>query len=366
METKKSHFFLIDSFRGLASLWIVAFHILPGYLPEISWLHTFISFGRIGTDFFFVASGYVSAIACYKIISTDDKQSFALKRLKTIYSIYLYSLVLALIIIPSCMGIVSFLKTGILIFDINFPSLRDLFLYLSLLKVFTNETWALNNAFVEINGVYWFIAIITQIYLFLGIALKFKSKFYFIVSITFLFSLLCLFGDIKKYVPIGLFLPYFSNFFIGMLLYFFIKNRHENISKQSQVLLVCLLVALFSLIIYFHTNGITGNFYRFLSALTVSLVLYLMYPIDNLIRNSLLGRFTSFLGSISYSTYLNHIIFWPFMYMFVSNLIPLPLSISAPFFLIPLVMMCCYLSHVVFVNPGLSGCVKRIKLFNSK
>lgn len=366
MDDAEERFFLVDSFRGLASLWIVAFHLLPSYLPEVSWIYSFISFGRICSDFFFVASGYVTAISCYKIISTDNKQSFALKRLKKIYSIYFYSLLLALVIIPFLMGVISYLKTQTLIFDFKLLSVGDLFLYLSLLKIFTNESWSLNSAFVDVNGVYWFIAIIVQIYVFLGVALKFKSKFYLIISTTFLLSLLCLFEGFKSNIPTGLFLPYFSKFFIGMLLYFFIRKRPVYKSYIAQALMLFVLVALFSLIIFLYTHGAKGDFYRFLSAIAVSFLLYFMYPLDKIIRKSLFGQFTSFLGSISYSTYLNHVLFWPFMYMFVSNLIPLPLSISAPLVLMPSVVICCYISHVLLVKPGVFGVLKKIKTLGKK
>jgi peptidoglycan/LPS O-acetylase OafA/YrhL len=243
MDKAKTHFFLIDSFRGIASVWILALHILPNYLPDINWLLSFIEFGRIGTDFFFVTSGYVSAIACHKILSSKSKTGFALKRLKKIYSIYLFSLLLALIIVPLLMGCISFLKSK----ELNLPTINDLFLYISLAKVFTSETWALNKAFIEINGVYWFIAVMVQIYLLLGIALKFKSKFYYIILSTFLLSLLCLFEDFKNLILIGLFLPSFSKFFVGMILYFFILKRgglDNNIFTSLLVVVCCCLLLL--------------------------------------------------------------------------------------------------------------------------
>jgi len=360
MDKGNTRFFLIDSFRGIASVWILALHILPSYLPDINWLVSFIKFGRIGTDFFFVASGFVSAIACHKILSSKSNTGFALKRLKKIYSIYLYSLLLALIIVPFLMGCISFLQSKEFVVDFNLPSINDLFLYISLAKVFTSETWALNRAFAEVNGVYWFIAVMVQIYLLLGIALKFKSKFYYIILSTFLLSLMCLFEGFKNHLPIGLFLPSFSKFFIGMILYFFILKRHKFNNNIVTSLLVVACFCLFGLVISLHLNGFKGDNYRVLSALTISLLLYLMHPLDRTIKNSLFGKITLWLGSFSYSTYLNHVIFWPFMYMFVSNLIPLPLSISVPLILVPLVLICCFVAHKLFDNPGLVYYSKQI------
>ena len=360
MDKAKNHFFLIDSFRGIASVWILVFHIMPSYLPDINWLLSFINFGRIGTDFFFVASGYVSAVACHKVISSENSNGFALKRLKKIYSIYLYSLMLAFVIVPFLMGCISFLKSKELIFDFNLPTINDLLLYISLAKVFTSETWALNKAFVGVNGVYWFIAIMVQIYMLLGIALKFKKKFFGIVLSTFFLSLLCLFEDFKNLIPIGLFLPSFSKFFMGMILYFFILKRRRFNNNILTLLLAVACCCLFGLVIHLHLNGFKGDSYRLLSALTVSLLLYIMHPIDGVIKNSLFGKITFWLGSFSYSTYLNHMILWPFMYMFVSNLIPLPLSVSAPMILVPLIIICCFMAHKLFDSPGLVYYFKKV------
>ena len=115
-----------------------------------------------------MASGYVSAIACHKILNSEQQVDFTVKRLKKIYSLYFYSLLLALLLVPLLMSTISLIKTQEFIFDFSINNLSELLLYLSLAQVFTSETWALNQAFVEINGVYWFIAVMVQIYLLLG------------------------------------------------------------------------------------------------------------------------------------------------------------------------------------------------------
>ena len=96
-----------------------------------------------------------------------------------------------------------------------------------------------------------------------------------------------------------------------------------------------------------------GDGYRLLSAFTVSVLLYLMHPLDVVIKETIFGKVTLWLGGFSYSTYLNHIIFWPFSYMFVSNLSPFSLSVSAALILVPLVTICCFITHKLFDNPGL-------------
>lgn len=347
MEEKKFHFYLIDSFRGIASLWILMLHVLPGYFPNNEWINSFLNFGRIGTDFFFVASGYVSAVACNKIMHSKQ-DGFALKRIKKIYLLYLCSLILALFVVPILMGLVSFLKSKELVFNFNIPSLEELFFYLTLLKVFTCETWALNRAFVDINGVYWFIAVIVQIYIFIGISLKFKAYFRHIMWATFALSLMSLLPTIKEYIPIGLFIPSFSKFFIGMLLFHAIRKRQLLSYNKATRFIYFVFFSLVTSLVFLSLYELKGDLYRLSSALFIAVLLYLVYPIDKYIKESKAGKITRFLGRISYSTYLTHIIFWPFMYMFVSNLVPLPMYLSAPFVLVPLIIFCSYIFYKCF------------------
>ena len=158
MPQSNKHFFLLDAFRGIASVWLVAFHMLPKHYPDVDWLVSFFLFGRIGTDFFFVAAGYVSFIACVKLLKTQHDGGFARKRLSRVYSLYWVSLILGLVVVPTAVGAIYALKTSAIVIDTQIPGFQDLLLHLSLLQVFTSDTWSLNKVFLQTNGVYWFIA----------------------------------------------------------------------------------------------------------------------------------------------------------------------------------------------------------------
>lgn len=367
----KERYLLIDSIRGVASLWILCFHVLPGYVSDYDFFVSFLKFGRIGTDFFFVTSGFVSAIACNKILINNGSykagESFAIKRARKIYRVYLFSLLFAIVIVPTLMSFVSYLHNSQLTFSYVSLSFLEFLQYITLTKVFFSETWSLNKAFVGINGVYWFIAIIIQIYIFIEFALIFKGRFHLIVISAFFLSLLCLIPEIKKLIPIGFFLPKFSEFFLGMILWYLIYKKCSFEFRKVRRYMGAFMLFIFMILIYLHSKEMTGDFYRFISALFITILLFLLYPLDKRISRTRLGRTTSILGKFSYSTYLNHVVFWPFMYMFVSNLVPLPMSLSGPLVLVPLILLCCFIFYALFEYPSyLKDSLRNItKPFNS-
>jgi len=344
---KSERYLLVDSFRGIASCWILCFHILPHYIPSNGIVLSIIKFGRIGTDFFFVASGFVVALACNKIL-TVRKGDFIFKRMQGIYSLYLYSLLLAIVILPILMAFVSFLKSHQLVFEFTKLNIFEILEYVTLTKVFTAESWSLNKAFVDVNGNYWFIAIIVQIYIFISITLKFGRYFKMIIVAMFILSLLCLIPEIKGMVPIGLFIPHFSKFFFGMLLWYFIYPNSHLINKSVRTALVTFNLFIFFVILNHHRVEGVGGDIRVLYALFISILLLLLHPFDSKIANTRFGTITNAFGKMSYSMYLNHVVLWPFMYMFVSNLVPLPINIAAPFVLVPSVVISCFIFYSFF------------------
>ena len=352
----KERYLLIDTMRGIASVWILCFHVLPNYIQDNEFLSSIIEFGRIGTDFFFVASGFAAGIACNKILQSDNlfvsSKRFLTIRLKRIYTIYFFSLLVALYLVPFLMSLVSFLKSGELVFSFYHIDLLEFILYASLFQVFSADTWALNEAFVEINGVYWFIAILIQIFLFLGLALQFKRYFWFILFAMFLVSLLSLYPSLKELIPVGLFIPKFSEFYLGILLWFVIYK--QNVINQDVLRKISFLFFIIALtfVVYFHSNGLKDDWFRFLSALSVTTLLIYLFPFDKKLSQLFFLKIFQKLGKFSYSIYLNHIVFWPFMYMFVSNLVPLPLSVSAPIFLVPMIILCSFVFYAFFERPN--------------
>ena len=95
-----ARFKTLDGLRGIASLFIVCFHILLGggsvYSKSVTSL---IGLGNIGTDIFFVISGFGVSVASYKIIHEERSLlTFIEIRLRKIYLTFFCSLFLAAII----------------------------------------------------------------------------------------------------------------------------------------------------------------------------------------------------------------------------------------------------------------------------
>jgi len=352
----KDRFLLIDSIRGIASFWILCYHVLPEYFNNCDYLVAFWKFGRIGTDFFFVTSGFVSAIACNKILANWNGQKsesrFVIKRARKIYRVYFFSFLAAIAVIPTLMSLTSYLKSSQLNFIYPDLSPLEYLQYLSLARVFTSETWALSTAFVNVNGVYWFIATIIQIFIFIEIALTYQRRFKLIITTTFVLSLMCLIPGVKNIIPTGLFLPKFSEFYLGMALWYLIYYKHPFDSGKLRIAAIILSPLILLVLIFFHLSEMTGDTYRFFSAVFVAVALFAVYPLDKKLAGTKLGQISRMLGKFSYSTYLNHIIFWRFMFMVVSNFVPLPMTLAGPFILVPSILLCCFFFYAFFEYPS--------------
>jgi len=80
----------IDTFRGLAAILVILFHIPDSKLLEGNQL---VARGYMAVDFFFVLSGFVMAHSYLKKINDlPSAKSFAVKRFKRIYPLHLFTL----------------------------------------------------------------------------------------------------------------------------------------------------------------------------------------------------------------------------------------------------------------------------------
>lgn len=343
----KPRFKMLDCFRGLAILLIVCAHLLPDYIDNKSILKV-LTYGRVGTSVFFVISGFSVAIACHKIINSSLRPiDFIRTRYARIYNVYFLSLITALLIIPSIMPLVSYLKSGELVFHYLDFSLIHLLRLVTLTQVFEAESWQLHTAFAH-NGSYWFIAVIVQIYLFLAVVLCFKRAFYPAVSITFILSCFCLIPGFRDFFPYGLFLPKFAEFFMGMIL-FLLLNNFPAFRASTAWWLWLLTIALAGITFW---GSYQDNVFRLLTALLMAHIFLCLYPYDESLSNLALVKGFRRVGAYSYSVFLMHVPLAPFIQMFIRNFSPMPDYWSAPLLLIPSVFICSYLWFLYFEQPG--------------
>ena len=266
MEFAGLRFKTFNGFKGLASLMILSFHVLSGAFAHSQYLHIILVRMCIGTDIFFVISGFGVSVAAHKIIYEGKPvKGFISKRINRIYLTYVLSLFFAALVIPSISSFVSFFKSHSLVFSYCKYSLYEWVKILTLTRIFDSTNWMLNEPFLPLNGVYWFIAVIVQMYLMVAIALVYKRHYYKIVTVITLLSLSCLIPSVKHFIPSGLFLPKWCEFAVGIVLFQIIRK----FPFPDRLLYSAAWVVIIMLGYITFTVPMSSDAYRFLSAVFV-------------------------------------------------------------------------------------------------
>lgn len=344
-----SRYILLDAFRGISILWIVCFHVLKDVREQYIFILDFIiSYGHLGVQIFFVISGYGIAVS---VDSRYQKPlTFLLFRLRRIYLPYWWHLLFALLIIPLVTSIISMFKTKSLdVFFHNYGYL-ELFKIATLTKVFFAKSWKLNEAFLPLNGVVWYIAIIVQIYIFITVCLYTPKKMIRILILVFIISLITNIPFIYNYIPYGLFLPYFSHFFIGILVYHILRNN----LVPKRMFFKIFIIFLFAIAVYFcsyYSRSI--SVLQLLFSFLIGSIILVLHKYDNKLSILFVIKPFILLGTFSYSLYLLHCPLWPLVGMFVKNLVPLPNYLSAPFFLVPGIIVLSFFWYLFFEKVSL-------------
>ena len=343
---------LLGSLRGLAAFWVVCFHILAEFREQYGTVFNhLIKNGDLGVEVFFVISGYGLSVSVHNKFSQGiSNYSYAKRRISRIYLTYLASLLFAAVVIPILCALLSAIKTGAITIQF-FPYTALEWMHMVFLtKVFSANTWELNQAFLPLNGAFWYIAIIVQIYLVVVLGAFSKRLYYILIVIVTFLGLGSLFPAAKELLPPGLFLPFWPEFAVGVGLYQVIARGWILGIKNAQSRAVyCIIWTIFlvstSLILYFW-------FSKPVFAVIVGVFLWLLRPMDAILSASRLFRILRFMGSFSYSLYLMHFPLWPMVDILVRNLIPLPLYFTTPLVLIPLVIILAFLWYLFFEKPG--------------
>lgn len=320
-----SRFALLDPLRGVAALWVFAFHLSlsPAWERELPALFAVLRQGDLGVPMFFVISGFCIAAAGRSAARDGAVVTFLRRRLRRIYPPY-WASVLVVAAVPFVIEAISAVKTGR--FDapspanLNFGYLRydlvDWVEVLSLLRVFQVDPNAgsLQYKFTTINAVYWTLAIEVQFYLVVALAVAMRRRFYAVLAGVTLASIP--FALTPSTLRWGIFLPYWPMFAVGATVFWLTDRqwsvRHLLGSRAPAVAAVALLLLLASVAI---PMGMGFPMERNLFAVVVGLVLYLSYGVDPAFRRAieswkgpsgLLVRLGVALGAMSYTIYLLH------------------------------------------------------------
>ena len=104
MPIPSTHSYLkaLDSFRGLAALWVAAFHIWQWPAPafdEVLRYAKFIKYGNKAVPIFVILSGFFIYRSLKKAIDLEDIRRYTIRRILRIFPLYFFTVIVAFIFV---------------------------------------------------------------------------------------------------------------------------------------------------------------------------------------------------------------------------------------------------------------------------
>jgi peptidoglycan/LPS O-acetylase OafA/YrhL len=318
-------FRLLDPLRGIAALWVFAYHYdFSSALREgAPWVVKLFSAGYLGVPMFFVISGYCMTAAVRLAIRDDEGvSSFLQRRALRIYPPFWCS-ILVVALLPFALEAISTLKTGVFIrptsvgnanygfldYWVRVGTLTQAFVPLAAL-----DPQYLEFKFTSINAVYWTLAIEVQFYLVMAIAVVAQSRAVQWLGVVTLVSAPIAYAGVWR--TVGVFLPFWPMFAVGILLYVTLERgvscaralgpSYRAVAGLGTAALLGLFIAL---VLVGRATG------ELLFAAGFGMVLWLIHGFDGDYGHALTAgdRVTrtslttlKYLGLMSYSLYLLH------------------------------------------------------------
>jgi peptidoglycan/LPS O-acetylase OafA/YrhL len=308
--------------------------------------NTLILYGFNGLPVFFVISGYAIAASISKAAYYHQPHMFLMHRLKRIFFCYWWSLLITALFIPFLHAVALTFKTHAFILFSPY-SLMEWIQVITLAKIFSATSWALNTAFDPLNGPIWFLAIIVQIYIYVFICLYFKKYFSFLMFMGFIAALLTYVTVIKDILPYGVFLPYFAQFYVGFTVYSLSRRAFVPKKKLTMYLFPLFLLAFYCFCAFKH-----NQFFTLSLALTIGYLLLVMHKYDLELERFSVVRLFSIMGAFSYSLYLLHFPLRILAGMFAKNLIPFLGDLTQPLVVVAMVITLSFIWYLFFEKPS--------------
>lgn len=283
---------LCDVVRGLAALWVFTYHFRPS--REGIWLIA--SVGDLGVPAFFVISGFCILSAARRTLKKDQSAlAFLKRRLVRIYPPF-WASVAVVMAVPFI--IESF--TGYWAKPLWYAyTWQDWVLVASLTRIFFGHGQPLYTTFVNVNAVYWSLAIEVQFYLVMFAALVWRRHFNRILIATTVAGFAAL--TIPALRGSGLFLAYWPLFSVGMGLKWVLDRPVPKFWKPGLAAAIAIMCAVIVSDIV-APKALPDMIYPLVFAAAIGLVLWMAAPLDR----HFAFRPLLWLGSISYSIYLLH------------------------------------------------------------
>lgn len=356
---------LLDAWRGLAALAVVALHggvpLLDGPLKDLAsgpW--GVLLYGALGVQFFFVISGYcIAGAAVQHLVDFGDPLAFIKARLRRIWPAYLASVVIALLVRP----LNDLLVANGIIDAVEKSSITT--------QMFLDPRWILSHLTITqvplgtkmLVGLYWtlcyevaFYAVVALLLLPLW-RLSWRGVLGMMHVITLGALTLLVLKPEMRFFPLDLW-PLFG---MGVLLYDLTRNP-----KSWGVALTAITAAALTItFVYLHTWGGGGlmltSRVQFGAGLAFAFVLWLLRRYDNELSKWTLFRGLGKIGVFSYSMYLAHI---PLRSLFVGAFSKAGLATPQTFWLVPVLfvplsMLAGWLFHIAFERPWIKNKLPR-------
>lgn len=248
----------IDVLRGVAAVMVTLFHLTGSTALKAS-LGSYMHYGFLGVQIFFIISGFVLPYSMFKSNYTiANFTSFMVSRIIRIYPAYIASIAIGLIMAT--------------LTHRNIFTTKEVLAHLLFL----------NNS---VSPVFWTLAIEFQFYLLIGLA-----PFFFSANKWASFAVVMLTASSLYVSQVSLIFHWLPFFTLGILIF---NKQFNGLSK--------VLYWLFTLIILLIIIKIHGVVFAGISIVTVLAILYIRI---NESKNT--GRLLIWFGTISYSLYLTH------------------------------------------------------------
>lgn len=287
----------IDTFRGLAAILVILFHIPDSTLLEGNQL---VARGYMAVDFFFVLSGFVMAHSYLnKINDLPSAKSFTIKRFRRIYPLHLFTLILFLCF-ETTRFIVDqyFVKLNTPPFEnSDIPTLVGNLTLTHSMGIFDHLSWNIPS---------WSISVEFYVYIAWALLLlAFRKKLWMIavVSAPFVGWFIWKFNGNLEYTYDYGFLRCLFGFILGMYSYLFAR-RFEK--RMNAVLATITEFALLGLTCWFLANIDTS--YHWIMPFWFAIVIIFFSTETGYVAKFFAHQRLKFLGDLSFSYYLNHIV----------------------------------------------------------
>lgn len=332
-----SRFRCLDAVRGAAILWIVCFHLLndrtAGMIPFFTAL---VKLGRLGVPVFFLVSGFALSAAAQRVLMGEKSPwDFFKDRLKRIYGPLFFSLVFAGFILPLAMQAAVLVLEGRSDSFFYSYGVLDWLSLITLARVFYPAEGGLNRAFLPINGVLWFVAVLVQMYAVIFLALLNRSRYFLSLCIVTA-AWACAFFLPEGSLPRGFFLPCWGFFFLGLLQFY--SPGYPLLCSAGAVaigtfvsLKMRLDEGLFLMGVFFVLMGLRSK--------------------DDVISANPILRAGSWVGGFAYSLYLLHVPLDDWVTTVMFSWSPLPALATDCLLIIPSIVLICFAWSQVFEKP---------------